>query len=248
MMSDDSNQRDRRGFEAGTPRLTEGRLQGSTRSLRLSLGRIKLVPDRRSMVVLGSLVAAMTVASGVLLMLEPGPVAPPSPVSLQSIERDADPVDLLFSTTPAPEPGRWRGIVIHDSGATFGSLKTINRDHEAMGLGGVGYHFVIDNGLGERDGLIEASFRWSKQLIGAYSTNSDVNRMAIGVCLIGDADRADFTQAQMRELIWLVTKLQRHFNIPADNVVVNIGTDGTANAGRHFPLASFRQQLLTPAP
>lgn len=207
-----------------------------------------MVPSRRSLVVLASLVAGMTLVSTILLVLEPPPAAPPSGIALQSITRDADPEDVLFNTT-MPQ-ARWASIIIHDSDSFAGSLDTLSKRHEKLGLVGVAYHFVINNGYGEQDGLNQVSFRWSKQLVGAFHMGSAEGKLdpqyAIGICLVGDGDRKAFTDAQIRELVWVVTRLQGRFGIPRDRVIVDVAKPGesTDGSGRFFPYAAFRQQLL----
>lgn len=188
----------------------------------------------------------MTLTSGLLLVLEPGPVAPTSGVTLQSIDRTMAPQERLFETAQPPHP--WKAIVIHDSGSLSGSSRTINEAHEKAGRGGLGYHFVVNNGNGQDDGLIELGFRWQRQFAGSYveGQNADwFNQHAIGICLIGDADRRRFTESQLRELIWLVQQLQAKFNIPADAVFVEVGSNGDQTK-KLFPEAWFRSQLLTP--
>ncbi|MCE9591220.1 MAG: peptidoglycan recognition protein family protein [Planctomycetes bacterium] len=208
------------------------------------------VPDKRTLIVLTSLVAAMTVASAVLLILEPRPVIPAEQIMLSSLERDSDSDRQLFETTPPPTAGRWTAIVIHNSGAVQGSSATINRLHEQLGRGGNGYHFVIGNGSGMPDGQVEAGFRWSRQLVGAYAAGpgSDfLNRRAIGICLVGDFSRQPPTQAQLRELIWVVRHLQTQFGIPPEHVVVQMLPEGQG-AGRYFPTLAFRQQIVQQLP
>ncbi len=202
------------------------------------------MPDKRTLSVLGALVTGMTVTSVLLLILEPGPVAPVSGVTLRSVDQRADPQRKLFS--PA-QMHAWQAIVIHDSGALEGSSRTLNHAHEQAGRGGLGYHFVVNNGSMEDDGLIEIGFRWQRQFAGAYVDPSDgdwYNRHAIGVCLIGDADRRKFSGTQLDKTLWLVQQLQRRFGIPKERVFVDVGrTPG--QPARLFPYAWFEQQLLT---
>jgi len=211
---------------------------------------VKRVPDRRTIVVLSSLVGAMTLASTVLLLLEPTQVAPFNGVRLQSIDRGTSPQDVLFATQPAIHPQRWDKIVIHDSGTLLGSAASLNREHERLGRSGLGYHFVIGNGSDTNDGLIEVGFRWRTQKIGAHSLGPDAatfNRSGIGICLVGDADRKPITDAQMRELVWLVQQLQEKFNIPAHEVYLGIGSGQAPLPNGHFPLGTFRRELLNVA-
>lgn len=202
-----------------------------------------MVPDQRTMIVLGSLVAGMTLISSLLLVLEPGPVAPLSEMTLQSIDRGAEPEDRLFDTA---EQRGWQAIVIHDSGTLHGSSRTLNEQHEAMGRGGLGYHFVVTNDQGPRGSEIEVGFRWKRQYVGAYVVGEGAdwfNRKAIGICLIGDADRQPMADTQMRELVWLVQQLQRQYNIPREAVFVQVGK-GEPEQARFFPHLWFRDQLL----
>lgn len=185
--------------------------------------------------------AAMTFSAGLLLALEPSPIAPNASALLQSTQQSSDPRKVLFDTSP--QLG-WQGIVIHDSGSMEGSLKSLNKVHEKLGLGGLGYHFVVDNGKGAPDGQIEMGFRWKNQLIGTHSSGQHAdwfNRSAIGVCFVGDADRQAPTEKQTQELLWLVRELQNKYNIPADRVYIQTGSGKGANL---FPVASFRQQLM----
>src|SRR5690554_4791933 len=122
--------------------------------------------QRRTGLVLTSLLAAMTFSAGLLLALEASPIAPSSSATLLSTQSTGDARKELFD--PSAQLG-WQRIVIHDSGSLQGSLSSLNKVHEKLGLGGLGYHFVIDNGQGAPDGLIEVGFRWKNQRIGAHS-------------------------------------------------------------------------------
>jgi hypothetical protein len=206
------------------------------------------VPQTRTIVVLGALVLGMALTSGLLLVLEPGPRAPFSAVTLLSIDHGVHASDRL---NDIDNPRAWKAIVIHDSGQLTGSARSINDVHERLGRKGLGYHFVINNGTGASDGVTEVGFRWPRQFEGAYvpepqsSLEFDWNANAIGICLVGDADRRAFTEAQLRELVWLVQQLQARFNIPADAVYVEVGSTGD-QPSRLFPYAWFRGQLLAP--
>lgn len=192
------------------------------------------------MILLGALVAAMTVTSGLLISLEPGPSAPMPGVALQSIDQGDRPEDKLFNTD-AVQVG-WRSIVIHDSRTTQGSAQTLNHIHEQLGRGGLGYHFVIDNGPSSDDGKIEVGFRWSSQAPGNFfGDNAAPWSDAIGVCLIGDGDGDQFTQAQLQQLVWLVQQLQQRYGITKDRVFAQIGAQTATSS---FPDAWFRQQLI----
>lgn len=188
----------------------------------------------------------MTLTSALLLTLEPGRVAPMTGVALTSVDTSAQPQQTLFEIA---QPRQWQAIYIHDSLTESGSADALSTLHRQAGRAGLGCHLVINNGHGEDDGLIEIGFRWQRQLSGEYLEGGQAaqwfNENAIGICLIGDADRKPFTRSQMRELVWLVQKLQTRFNIPADRVFVRVGTE-PQGVSRNFPHAFFEQQLLRP--
>ena len=208
------------------------------------------MPEKRTILVLGSLVLGMALTAGLLRVLEPGAVPPIAGVTLLSIERTPTdrPEDKLFDTSAAAR--EWKAIVIHDSRTLQGSYDAIERAHRRTGKDGCGYHLVINNGTGDDDGRIEIGYRWKYQESGDYlvGLNADwYHQKAIGICLVGNADEQPFTDAQMRELTWLTRQLQRRYNIPADYVFVDVGTEAGAHSGavnRHFSAPRFRAGLL----
>ena len=206
--------------------------------------RWKVKPDRRTIIVLTTLLSAMTLVSAALLIMEPGPIQPLA-ISLQAFENDA-PVNPLQANAPLHP---WLGIVIHDSGTLDGSANDIDQAHQQFGLGGLGYHFVIHNnksGQGTTDGQLVSSQRWKDQSKGAYCGGPDAdqfNQHAIGVCMIGDFDRSAPTEAQMQALVNLAQALQNQFAVPADRIWVQTGGRTDSSTGKLFPIASFQRQL-----
>ncbi len=210
------------------------------------------VPRRRTLIVLVSLVGAMTLASGMLLLLEPDAGrAPGRAVTLSRIHHARAPSDALFETTAPITAGRWQAIVIHDSGTIHGSAATIDRAHRRIGRGELGYHFVINNGLDAPDGQIERGPRWRRQADGGYAdgTGSDwFNRQAIGICLIGDRHRQAPTAAQERQLVWLVQRLQKQLRIPADRIYLPADLGDDPIGADYLPTGRLRSQWLSSSP
>jgi N-acetylmuramoyl-L-alanine amidase len=196
------------------------------------------------MIVLVLLVAAMTTASGLLLALEPGPGTPASPPTLSVVEPDiVGPPSLWAAANDAPA-APWDGIAIHFSGQSFGSARMLGQLHERMGLGSLGYHLVIGNGSGSGDGELEIGYRWQRQLTGVSHVQGQwAGRAVIDVCLVGDGSKRPPTRAQMIELVRVVRKLQHRLNISPE--AVYLYTDSVTGRGRLFPVAWFRQQLVS---
>lgn len=189
----------------------------------------------------------MTLASGVLLMLQPAPISPASHVRLLSTERTYDPADALFQTLVPVMSSRWEAIAISFSGHPFGSSQTVGLQHEGMGLGGLGHHFVVGNGTGSGDGLIDVGFRWQHQQAArtpwrVQPQPGSAAARTIQICLIGNGRDSGPTRDQVRELIWLVRELQNRLRIPGENV--ELLDLGPYTVGARFPVLEFRQQLL----
>src|SRR6185369_5851266 len=83
----------------------------------------------------------------------------------------------------------WRFVVLHHTATETGDVETIDENHRARTDSsgrpwlGIGYHFVIGNGQGMADGLVEPTFRWNDQLHGAHAGDQIHNEYGIGICL-----------------------------------------------------------------
>jgi N-acetylmuramoyl-L-alanine amidase len=127
-----------------------------------------------------------------------------------------------------------------------GTPESLDDQARAAGLKGLGYHFVIGNGNGMDDGRIHVGSRWLNQLPGAHAAGRDAdwhNQHSIAICLVGDGNRGQFTETQMRRLVQLVDTLTRELNIPRDKVLLHSVIARTTDPGRLFPEAAFREEL-----
>ncbi|HEY5742498.1 MAG TPA: N-acetylmuramoyl-L-alanine amidase [Terrimicrobiaceae bacterium] len=106
--------------------------------------------------------------------------------------------------------GRWKYIIVHNSGTRQGNARIIETYHRRIRKmqNGLAYHFVIGNGNSSGDGEIEIGPRWTKQLNGGHVASDYLNNIAIGVCLVGDLNRDQPTRAQMAALDELITYLR----------------------------------------
>ncbi|MBX3360994.1 MAG: N-acetylmuramoyl-L-alanine amidase [Phycisphaeraceae bacterium] len=217
-------------------------------SNRKGQGRSAPALSTRTRVVWGSLVASMTVVSGLLWVMDGAKAPRVDGWSMPALAQASAPssIESVFATRAAMERGRWTSIVIHHSGSTVGSAQTIEAQHLAMNLKGLGHHFVIGNGRGAPDGQIHVGFRWLDQLPGAHvgGPNAEtLNRESIGICLVGNGDRSPFTQAQVQRLVELVNALANELAIPADRIYLHSDVARTSDPGRLFPAAAFREQV-----
>lgn len=107
--------------------------------------------------------------------------------------------------------GRWRNIVVHNSGTRQGSASAFEHYHRYVRKmpNGMAYHFVIGNGTSSKNGAIEIGNRWHRQLQGGHVHSDYLNNISIGICLVGDFNRDLPTKAQMESLQELMKYLRK---------------------------------------
>ena len=133
---------------------------------------------------------------------------------------------------PSVRKGRWRYIVIHNSGTRQGNAKAFEYYHRNVRhmVNGLAYHFVVGNGTSSGDGQIEIGNRWRRQIQGGHVHSDYLNNIAVGICLVGDFNRDVPTKRQLEateELVrylrvrvgkidhkWAIVKAHREINPP----------------------------------
>ncbi len=107
--------------------------------------------------------------------------------------------------------GRWRYIVVHNSGTGQGSASAFEHYHRYVRKmpNGMAYHFVIGNGTSTKNGQIEIGNRWHAQLQGGHVHSDFLNNIAVGICFVGDFNRNEPTKAQLGAAAELVDYLRR---------------------------------------
>jgi N-acetyl-anhydromuramyl-L-alanine amidase AmpD len=138
------------------------------------------------------------------------------------------------------EENRWEYVVLHHSATDEGSADNFDRYHREQKNWehGLAYHFVIGNGNGSGNGEIEVGDRWKKQIHGAHTANMDLNRISIGICLVGNFEAdSEPTDNQIESLISLVAYFSEKYNIPKSRIVRHsqVLQKGTACPGKNFP-------------
>ncbi len=136
-----------------------------------------------------------------------------------------------------PLKRRWDYIILHHSADEVGSAEAFDQYHRRHnGWLGVGYDFVIGNGHGAPDGLVQVTFRWEKQIQGAHAGHDLYNQHGVGICLVGDFEHGYPTRKQMEALVGLVNYLQERCHIPTDHILghCHVRPGGTKCPGRNF--------------
>jgi LysM repeat protein len=156
-------------------------------------------------------------------------------------------VRALLKTNSAPLSD-WRYIVIHHSATDGGNAKGFDEFHKERRkmAHGLAYHFVIDNGNGGGNGVIEVGNRWKDQWPGGHTSNALMNEIGIGICLVGNFEKSEPTEKQLRSLVLLCRLLQAQSNIPDRNVILHrhVAQRCTLCPGNLFPWVKVRRMLV----
>lgn len=184
-----------------------------------------------------------SLTAGQTLLIPPPDAAAPKPASPAL----ALPADLKKQLDAIPvRAGHWRYIVIHHSATKQGTAFSMDLDHRRRGMeNGLAYHFVIGNGRGTRDGVIEVGGRWKRQIKGGHLASERLNEISIGICLVGNFNETRPTQAQMRSLRALVQYLMMRSRTTPAAIKLHrqINTKPTECPGRQFPSSTMMQGL-----
>jgi hypothetical protein len=170
----------------------------------------------RVLKVLAALLVSMTTGAIVLMALGNNPPSA-GPFCLSSYYR-LDPVEKAITSYACQSPDRWNCIQICYSGTTAGDIEHLTYITELPGREYLNYHFVICNGHGGSDGLIQPTEKWQRQ----WSIISDGSWYGSGqtirICLIGNGKTVCPTDCQIKRLEALVEGLCRKFNIQPESI------------------------------
>jgi N-acetyl-anhydromuramyl-L-alanine amidase AmpD len=143
----------------------------------------------------------------------------------------------------------WKFIVLHHTASNSGDVESIheshlkNKDKNGNPWLGIGYHFVIGNGNGMGDGMIEPTFRWKQQMQGAHAGVADYNQHGIGIVLVGNFEDSQPSEAQVVSVKRLVRVLAREYDIETSQIIGHGDVKPTECPGSHFPLNDVRDSV-----
>ena len=146
--------------------------------------------------------------------------------------------------------GRWKYIVVHNSGTRQGNAKAFDSYHRNVRHmpNGLAYHFVIGNGHSSGNGEIEIGGRWTRQINGGHVASDYLNNIALGICLVGDFNRDIPTKAQTAALEELIDYLRKRCGkVKGHDIIVRghkqINPKPTDCPGDRFPLKWLNREF-----
>lgn len=169
--------------------------------------------------------------------------------NISKLKESSPELNLVSICRTDVSENQWKYIVIHHSATEKGNAARFDNYHRnKRGWEyGLAYHFVIGNGSFSGDGEIEVAERWKKQIHGAHTANMACNRVAIGICLVGDFENGGVpTDNQLDSLVKLIQYLSRRYTISVSNILLHkqVHQKGTACPGKNFPFAELKMKLL----
>ena len=153
---------------------------------------------------------------------------------------------------PPVDSRQWKYVVLHHSATIDGSVASIDESHRqrrdqfGSPWTGIGYHFVLGNGLGMSDGRVEPTFRWQQQLHGAHSGSRPHNLHGIGICLVGDFEQTPPTPRQVAATERLLQWLCNRYGINRRQILRHADIAATRCPGRLFPFSELLDSLREP--
>ena len=146
--------------------------------------------------------------------------------------------------------GRWKYIIIHNSGTRQGNARIFDNYHRRVRKmeNGLAYHFVIGNGASSGNGQIEIGPRWTRQINGGHVASNYLNDISIGICLVGDLNRDLPTKAQLEALDELCSYLRNRVGKVKGKAAIvkghkEINPKPTDCPGDRFPLSFLRKRF-----
>ncbi|MCP4256285.1 MAG: hypothetical protein GY774_02010 [Planctomycetes bacterium] len=121
---------------------------------------------------------------------------------------------------------RWSQIEIDYSGTECGNIEQLASLSNPDSPENANYHFIICNGKGGHDGLIQPTKKWQSQssIIPGHSRNGEpvlygtLSEQTIYICVIADNETSFPTDFQIKRSEELVEGLCRKFNIPFESI------------------------------
>lgn len=118
-------------------------------------------------------------------------------------------------------PGMWKVFVVHHSASDKDTPQGMDNYHRNVQgwINGLGYDFVIGNGVNYPDGKVYVGPRWKRQISGAhckagsgvyfgiFRANNWFNDHGIGICLVGNFEQSQPTRRQIASLERLIAYL-----------------------------------------
>ena len=166
--------------------------------------------------VLAALLFSMTAGAIVLMALGNHP--PSSGPFCLSSYYNLNAIEDVISSHAAQWPERWNRLEIHYSSSKAGNIKQLAALNGLAQAEQLNCHFVICNGLGGNDGLIQSTEKWQRQWSSIPDSTWYGSGQTIRICIVSDGKKTHPTDSQIKRTEALVEALLRKFHVLPDSI------------------------------
>jgi len=157
------------------------------------------------------LLVSMTTGAVVLMALGNHPPSA-GPFCLSTYYR-LDPVKEATGSRVSQAPGRWECVEVYYSGTKAGNIDQLASLSGLASSDDINCHFVLCNGLGGNDGLIQTTEKWQKQWSVIPDHTWFGSSRTVRVCVVADGKLVRPTDSQIKRAEALVDNLAKKNSI-----------------------------------
>jgi len=157
--------------------------------------------------------ALLSILAGVLILQSLGSAPPAADAFSLSDYYRLEPVDSVITSDAKQFRNRWSRISIVYSGTKAGDIGQLCALWGLKSPQEFNFHFVVCNGFGGADGLIQSAQKWKRQWSITPTLSNRAGQRIIRICVVADGTKTQPTELQRKRTEQLVEALSRKFNI-----------------------------------
>ncbi|MHC4265847.1 MAG: hypothetical protein ACYSUK_07935 [Planctomycetota bacterium] len=174
-----------------------------------------IVPTRNTKVFVSALLAIL---AGLVILQSLGTSPPSADAFSLSDYYELEPIDHLIASRTQQFRDRWSRINVLLSVTKAGDIDQLSSLAGLAKSEDINYHFVVCNGFGGADGLIQSTEKWQRQWSTTPTQNISAGERIIRICIISDGKKVMPTELQIIRTEQLVEKLSRKFMIRPESI------------------------------
>jgi hypothetical protein len=158
-------------------------------------------------------VLLVSMTTGAIVLMALGNHPPSAGTFTLSTYYRLDPIKQAADSRVTQTTSRWECIDVCYSGTKAGNIEQLASLSGLTSSDDINFHFIICNGLGGSDGLIQPSEKWQNQWSVIPDHTWYGSSRTIRICVVADAKSVRPTDSQIKRAEALVDTLARKFSI-----------------------------------
>ena len=170
----------------------------------------------RTIKIWGALFASMTIGALVLLATETK--RPSNGAFSLASYTSLNPVNDAVAAVDGIKNFQWANVQIYYSNSVEGNVEFVAKSAGSTSKDDANMHFLICNGQGGKDGQIQTTRRWQKQIPCLADRDWRGDIQTIRVCVISDGIESQPTDCQIKRVDTLVSAICAKYKISASRI------------------------------